>query len=41
MTSKLTEVSIAPQTTKPQAAMPKSTLANELASKVFIIGLPR
>jgi len=36
MTSKLTEVS-----TSPQAAMPKSTLANELASKVFIIGLPR
>ncbi|PKH98349.1 sulfotransferase family protein [Shewanella sp. 11B5] len=36
MTSKLTEVS-----TPPQAAMPKSTLANEQENKVFIIGLPR
>jgi len=36
MTSKLTDVS-----TSPQAALPKSTLANELANKVFIIGLPR
>ena len=36
MTSKLTEVS-----TSPQAALPKAKVANELASKVFIIGLPR
>ena len=36
MTSKLTEVS-----TTPQAAMPKSTLANKQTNKVFIIGLPR
>tara|TARA_R110000868_G_scaffold120946_1_gene320967 strand:+ start:528 stop:638 length:111 start_codon:yes stop_codon:yes gene_type:complete len=36
MTSKLTEVS-----TPPQAAMPKSTLANKQTNKVFIIGLPR
>lgn len=36
MTSKLTEVS-----TSPQAAKPKSTLANEQANKVLIIGLPR
>lgn len=36
MTSKLTELSISPP-----AAMPKSTLLNKLANKVFIIGLPR
>ena len=36
MTSKLTEVS-----TPPQAALPKPTVANEQANKVFIIGLPR
>jgi len=36
MTSKLTEVS-----TSPQAALPKAKVANELAIKVFIIGLPR
>jgi hypothetical protein len=36
MTSKLTEVS-----TSPQTAMPKPTLMNKQANKVFIIGLPR
>ncbi|MEH6734757.1 MAG: sulfotransferase family protein [Shewanella sp.] len=41
MTSKLTEVSTMPQTAKHQVALPKPTLANELANKVFIIGLPR
>ncbi len=36
MTPKLTEVS-----TSSQTAMPQSTLKNEQANKVFIIGLPR
>ncbi|WP_279575217.1 hypothetical protein [Shewanella sp. BF02_Schw] len=41
MTSKLTEVSTSPQAAKPKAALPKPTVANEQANKVFIIGLPR